>query len=91
MPQQKDNDDFENNGFVLETSNPTLTSKNTSRETEPESILEAEGDEKVSFFERWKTSRFWLVRGTYYVLYSVWMIVVVIGGFIAWLISLLFI
>lgn len=60
-------------------------------ETEPEAILKTKVVVEKSFTERWKTHRFWLVRGTYYVLYSVWMIVMVIAGFIAWLVSLLFI
>ena len=47
--------------------------------------------EKESFSERWSNSRFWLVRGSYVVLRAVWTVVMVIGGFIAWLISLLFI
>ncbi|WP_299390548.1 hypothetical protein [uncultured Gelidibacter sp.] len=47
--------------------------------------------EKKSFGERWKTHRFWLFRGTYYVLFSVWAIVMAIGGAIAWLIAMLFI
>lgn len=43
-----------------------------------------------SFLDRWKTNRFWIIRGLYYVVVSIWTIVMVIGGFIAWLISLLF-
>ncbi|MAP79499.1 MAG: hypothetical protein CL526_00280 [Aequorivita sp.] len=48
-------------------------------------------DGEPSFFERWETSRFWLIRAIFVVVRSVWMVVMVIGGFIVWLISLLFI
>ncbi|TDU39760.1 hypothetical protein BXY82_1790 [Gelidibacter sediminis] len=44
-----------------------------------------------SFGERWKTHRFWLVRVSYHVLFSVWAIVMAIGGIIAWIIAMLFI
>ena len=91
MSQQKDNDNVENDGPILETQNLTLNSKNNARQTEPEPVLEAKVVEERSFFERWKTSRFWLVRGSYYILFSVWMVVMAIGGVIAWLIALLFI
>lgn len=47
--------------------------------------------EKQSFSERWKTNRFWVVRATYHIFYSVWIVVMAIGGLIAWLIALLFI
>lgn len=46
---------------------------------------------KKSFTEKWENHRFWLVRASYIVLRSVWMVVIAIGGFIAWLIALLFI
>lgn len=41
--------------------------------------------------DKLKTHRFWIVRAIYLVANSVWIVVVAIGGFIAWLISLLFI
>jgi putative endonuclease len=44
-----------------------------------------------TFSERWKTSRFWLIRGSYYVVHSVWLAVIAIGAFIAWVIAMLFI
>ena len=91
MQQQKDNDIFECHSSVIKTQDSTLNSKNNSKETESETVLKAEVVAEKSFSERWKTNRFWLVRATYYVLRSVWMIVMVIGGFIVWLISLLFI
>lgn len=42
------------------------------------------------FFEKLKNNRFWLVRVFYTIVSAVWTIVVVIGGFIAWLVSILF-
>ena len=91
MSQRIDNDNVEQDSSVLGTQDSTLSSKNNSLETEPEPRTEAEVLEKSTFSERWKTSRFWLIRGIYHVLRSVWMVVMVIGGFIVWLISLLFI
>lgn len=85
MPQRKDTDNFENKSSDLKNQDSALSSKNNSRE------IEAEVEEKKSFIEKWKTNRFWLIKGTYYVLQTVWMIVMVIGGFILWLISFLFI
>ena len=91
MPKQINSDNFESKGSGLDTQDSTSTSKNTLRETEAKPVLKVEVEEGLSFSERWKTNRFWLIRGTYYVLYSVWMTVIVIAGFIAWLISFLFI
>jgi len=85
MPQRKDTDNFENKSSDLKNQDSALSSKNNSRE------IEAEVEEKKSFIEKWKTNRFWLIKGTYYVLQTVWMTVMVIGGFILWLISFLFI
>lgn len=82
MSQQIDNDNVQDS---------TFTSKRTPKQPEPEPVLEAKVVEKTPFLDRWKTNRFWLVRGSYYVLRSVWMIVMGIGMFIAWLISFLFI
>lgn len=90
MPQQK-NDGMENDDFGLKATETSSSNNRRAKNVIPESGLESEIEEKLPFLERWKTSRFFLLRGIYYVLYSVWMIVVVVGGFIAWLISLLFI
>ena len=91
MQQQQDNDIFELDSSVIKNQDSTLAPKNNSRETEPEPVLKSEVLMEKSLSERWKTNRFWLVSAIYYVLRSVWMIVMVIGGFIVWLISLLFI
>ena len=91
MSQQIYNDNLEQNNFVLEAQESTSTSKDEKRAEELECVFEEIVVEKKSFSERWKTNRFWLVRGSFHVLKSVWMVAMVIGGFIAWLISLLFI
>ncbi|MCK0125786.1 hypothetical protein MWU76_15450 [Gelidibacter sp. F2691] len=46
---------------------------------------------KKKFSERWKTSRFWLVRATYHVGFSIWAVVIGIGAVIAWIVAMLFI
>jgi len=89
MSDQKDTDSFENDISDIKNQDPTMSSINNSIETESDVGIEVE--EKKSFIEKWKTNRFWLIKGTYYVLQTVWMIVMVIGGFILWLISFLFI
>lgn len=88
MIQQKDDENFASDSSVLEIRDSTLTPINKKEEAHSDSVLIEELVESKSFAERWKTNRFWLIKGTYYVLHTVWMIV---GGFIAWLISLLFI
>lgn len=40
-----------------------------------------------SFLEGLKNSRFWLVRAIYFMVASIWTVVMIVGGFIAWLIS----
>jgi len=47
--------------------------------------------EDFSFLEDWKNHRFRFIRITYHILASIWTVVMVVGGFIAWLISFLFI
>lgn len=91
MSKQKDSDYLEGDGSILETQDSTFTSKNNSKETDSEPAEEVEAVVKRSFSERWKTNRFWLVRGSYQFLRSVWMVAMIIGGFIAWLIAMLFI
>lgn len=91
MSQQKDYNNLEGDGSVLETQDLTLTSKNNTKKTDSELVREAGPLIKRSFSERWKTNRFWLVRGSYQFFRSVWMVAMIIGGFIAWLIAMLFI
>lgn len=45
---------------------------------------------KTSIADKWKNHRFLLPRAIYYLLHSIWIAAVAIGGFIAWLISMLF-
>ncbi|KJJ38164.1 hypothetical protein [Aequorivita vladivostokensis] len=88
MVEQKENGNFENDNPALTRAGSTSQESSTVKEPTPEAKPQIE---KKSFFERWSNSRFWLVRGSYVVLRAVWTVVMVIGGFIAWLISLLFI
>ncbi|SDW65053.1 hypothetical protein [Aequorivita viscosa] len=85
MSQQQNSENSEIDGSDIKNQNPGSLSVNDPIKTE----LKAE--EKDSFIDKWKTSRFWLIRGSFYVLRSIWMTVMVIGGFILWLISFLFI
>jgi|GEM_PF-1659385 len=91
MQPQKNNAGIENEVSVLKIQGSVLSLKNTSKNGDDQHISKAENIEKPSFSERWQNHRFWLVKGSYYLLRSVWIIVMFTGGFIAWLISLLFI
>lgn len=90
MSQQINKDTVEDKKAALETPEATSSSEIKVKEPASKSAHKTKTIKKKSFSERWKTNRFWLVRGSYYVLNTVWMMVMAIGGFIAWLISLLF-
>lgn len=92
MSQQISNQNPNPNQSDLEARSSTNSSKKEEeQEKDTEPVLEDDAAQEQSFSERWKTNRFWLVRATYHVFYSVWIVVMAIGGFIAWLIALLFI
>lgn len=91
MSQRKDNDNVEHKGTILAVQDSTLSSKYTAKEKGSKPVEKAKIIKKKSFFQRLKTNRFWLIRGLYYVLHSVWIVVMAIGGFIAWLIAILLI
>lgn len=91
MPQQIDNPNDQPENSDLEAREALLISHNNATEKEAEIPLKSKVVGKKPFTERWKTNRFWLVRGTYYIFYSVWVVVMAIGTFIAWLIAMLFI
>jgi len=44
-----------------------------------------------SFLDKWKNNRYLLLRISYKFLRGIWIVVMTIGAFIAWLISFLFI
>ncbi|MEO9076205.1 MAG: hypothetical protein ABI263_02805 [Gelidibacter sp.] len=91
MPEHIDHDNFGDEGFALETREARLIADHKSKEAERKALLETPMVKEKSFAERMKTNRFWLVRGIYYVFYSVWAVVMGIGIVIAWLIAMLFI
>lgn len=91
MFQPKDPDSFESDKSVSENQDSPLPSSISPSNTQSEVFSELEISEKKSFSEKWRTNRFWIVKGAYHILRSVWVVVMFIGGFIAWLISLLFI
>lgn len=91
MSQLRDDDNIEQDSSVPDVKDSTKAPRRNSQKTLTKPILDDEVIEEKSFSERWKTNRFWLVRGSYHFLHSVWTIVMFIGGFIVWLISLLFI
>lgn len=91
MSEEIENINNAHNKSVSKNQDATLTSKNNLTTTESEPVLKAKVVKKESFTERMKTHRFFLVRGIYYIFYSIWAIVMAIGMFIAWLIAMLFI
>lgn len=75
----------------LQGQDSTLASENPTDKPAHSASKKAITHEKRSFTDRWKYNRFWLIRASYHVLRTIWIIVMAIGAFIAWLISLLFI
>lgn len=45
---------------------------------------------KVTFSQKLKTHRYWIPRAIYHLVRSIWIVAIAIGGFVAWLISLIF-
>jgi len=76
---------------VLQGQDSTLTSENPTDKPVLSTSKKSITQENRSFSDRWKHNRFWLIRASYHVLRTIWIIVMAIGAFIAWLISLLFI
>ncbi|RXJ50196.1 hypothetical protein [Gelidibacter gilvus] len=91
MSEQKDNTNMTHDESVSKIQETPIASVNNVDKTESKRVLKAEVVKKKSFSDRMKTHRFFLVRGIYYIFYSVWAIVMGIGMVIAWLIAMLFI
>lgn len=62
------------------TSSSSKNSESLNLEEESEDLEYSNG-----FFERMKKHRFWLVRVLFYIVYSIWLVVVFIGMIIAWI------
>ncbi len=94
MSNQKEEHHLEHTDSVVETSDSTSgssTSDSKSIETESEFVGTSIVEKKVPFLEPLKTNRFFLIRVLYYLLRSIWIVVMIIGGILAWIISMLFI
>ena len=91
MPKKEIDENTERNIANTDKKDSEIPSTNTDKIIEPDIVSEPVVEEEDSFIEKWKNNRFLLVRGTYYLLHSIWMVIMVVGGFIAWLIALLFI
>ncbi|NGX84800.1 hypothetical protein [Aequorivita sp. KMM 9714] len=89
MSKKDNGENTELENANLEKQESELPSTNNENKIDPEIVSEPE--EEDSFTEKWRNNRFLLIRGTYYLLHSIWMVIMVVGGFIAWLIALLFI
>ncbi|MCG2431087.1 hypothetical protein [Aequorivita xiaoshiensis] len=90
MSKKENGENTELENANLDKQELEVSSTNNESKIEPEIVSDPEGEED-SFTEKWKNNRFLLIRGTYYLLHSIWMVIMVVGGFIAWLIALLFI
>lgn len=93
MSQKTNPENVEGQASNVDAESPksTQASKSSSRSSLPEAASEPKAVEERTFSESWKTHRFWLVRGTYYVFHSIWVAVIAVGAFIAWIIAMLFI
>ena len=45
--------------------------------------------QKQTFSEKWENHRFLFVRATYTLFNTIWIVVMAVGGFIAWLIAMI--
>lgn len=54
-----------------------------------ENDLTQETTDEPSFAEKWKNHRFLFLRATYTIFNSVWIVIMAVGGFIAWLIAMI--
>lgn len=91
MPHSDNGNNRVEKNSILDRRDALLISKMEAEEAAVRDRLKDSDLDQLSFADRMKTNRFWVIRMLYYVFYSVWMIVMGIGMFIAWLISLLFI
>lgn len=76
---------------ALEAEDSNLTSENKAIQETSETLPKNKVVKEMSFLEKWRTNRFWIIKGSYYLLHSIWLIVMSIGAFIAFVISMLFI
>lgn len=90
MPQPNEHQHDHQNPRVRKPAS-SIPIKTRTIDTAADPIKGTGANQKKSFSERCRTSRFWLVRALYAVIRSVWMVVMVVGGFIVWLIAMLFI
>lgn len=75
----------------VETLTNTIILENENIEARTELSTKSHQIEKKPFLEPLKTNRFFLIRVLYHILRSIWIVAMIVGGFIAWIISLLFI
>lgn len=74
---------------LLGVQNPNAEIIDNTNKIASETTLKNKIDKKKTFVERWKTNRFWIIKGTYYFLHYTWVAVMAVGAFIAWLIAML--
>ncbi|MBA6152351.1 hypothetical protein [Gelidibacter maritimus] len=91
MSEEIENINNTHNKSVSKLDDATLASENSATANESAPDLKTKPIKKASFSDRMKNHRFFLVRGIYYIFYSIWAVVMAIGMFIAWLIAMLFI
>lgn len=67
--------------------NPSIEENTKDLKTSNGTLLEQAEEEvrEIGFIEKMKKHRFWLVRILFYIVYSVWLVVVFIGMIIAWI------
>lgn len=91
MSQQIEKDNDEIDDTVLKAQDAILTSEHITSEAAAEDDQQSDIEKMKSFFVKMKTHRFFLIRFIYYILFSIWLIAVMIAGLIAWIISMLLI
>jgi hypothetical protein len=91
MTQENIHEKTENNNLKIVASN-NGTNRELDAKTED---VQTDGQQasivERSFAEKWEHHRFSFIRATYLVFNTAWIVVMAIGGFIAWLVAMLFI
>lgn len=91
MSEEINKDSVENEDSVVKIQDASTVSENNSIETTPRTERKVSYIHKKTFLYPLKANRFLLVRILYYILRSIWIVVMIVGGFLAWLLSMLFI
>jgi hypothetical protein len=85
----KDQTEDKNKGATNTNKDTNLEALAENGELVKDEDLTDETLEEPSFLEKWKNHRYLFFRATYTIFNTIWMVVMAVGGFIAWLIAMI--